>query len=34
MMTRETAVMLARYSGWADQVLFKAIEGLPERAAN
>jgi uncharacterized damage-inducible protein DinB len=34
MMTRETAVMLARYSGWADQVLFKAIEGLPEGAAH
>ena len=32
MMTKETAVMLARYSDWADQVLFKAIEGLPDGA--
>lgn len=33
MMIKETAVMLARYSDWADQILFKAIEGLPEGAA-
>jgi uncharacterized damage-inducible protein DinB len=32
MMTTETTVMLARYSNWADQVLFKAIEGLPDGA--
>lgn len=33
MMTKETAVMLAEYSDWADQVLFKAMEQLPEGAA-
>ena len=33
MMTKATAIMLARYSDWADQVLFKAIEGLPRGAA-
>ena len=32
-MTKATAIMLARYSDWADQVLFKAIEGLPRGAA-
>jgi uncharacterized damage-inducible protein DinB len=32
MMTVETAVMLAKYSSWADQVLFKAMESLPEGA--
>jgi uncharacterized damage-inducible protein DinB len=30
MLTKDTAVMFARYSDWADQVLFKAIEQLPE----
>lgn len=33
MMTKETVVMLAQYSDWADQVLFKAIGQLPEGAA-
>ena len=33
MMTKETAVMLARYSDWADQILFKAIADLPAGAA-
>lgn len=33
MLTTDTAVMLAKYSGWADQVLFKAMESLPEGAA-
>lgn len=33
MMTKETTVMLAQYSDWADQVLFKAMELLPEGAA-
>jgi len=32
MMTSETAVMLARYSDWADQVLFDAMTLLPEGA--
>ncbi len=32
MMANETAVMLARYDDWADQVLFKAMEDLPEGA--
>lgn len=32
MMTKETIVMLAQYSDWADQVLFKAMEQLPEGA--
>ena len=30
MLTKDTAVMFARYSDWADQVLFKAIDQLPE----
>ena len=30
MLTTDTATMLARYSDWADQVLFKAMEKLPE----
>ncbi|WP_397476015.1 DinB family protein [Pusillimonas sp.] len=34
MMTKETAVMLAQYSNWADQVLFNAMEQLPEGAAH
>lgn len=33
MMTADTAVMLAKYSDWADQVLFRAMEFLPEGAA-
>ncbi|MFT3802593.1 MAG: DinB family protein [Burkholderiaceae bacterium] len=33
MMTTETAVTLARYSDWADRVLFESMEGLPEGAA-
>jgi uncharacterized damage-inducible protein DinB len=33
MMTKETAVMLAQYSDWADQVLFKAMADLPDGAA-
>ncbi len=33
MLTNDTAVMLARYSDWADQVLFRAIGSLPEGAA-
>ncbi|MGH7985294.1 MAG: hypothetical protein ACREQX_03275 [Candidatus Binataceae bacterium] len=32
MMTKETAVMLARYSDWGDQVLFKAMADLPDGA--
>lgn len=32
MMTKETTVMLARYSDWADQVLFNAMANLPEGA--
>lgn len=32
MLTTETAVMLARYSDWADQVLFAAIKQLPSHA--
>ena len=32
MLTRDTAIMLATYSNWADQVLFKAMEKLPEGA--
>ncbi|OWT63995.1 DinB family protein [Candidimonas nitroreducens] len=32
MMTKETVLMLARYSDWADQVLFKAMAGLPAGA--
>lgn len=32
MMTQETAAMLARYSDWADQILFRAMEQLPEGA--
>lgn len=32
MMTKETALMFARYSDWADQVLFKAMDGLPAGA--
>jgi uncharacterized damage-inducible protein DinB len=32
MLTTDTATMLARYSDWADQVLFKAIEKLPDGA--
>lgn len=32
MLTTETAVMLANYSDWADQVLFKAMGGLSEEA--
>lgn len=31
-MTLETALMLAKYSDWADQVLFKAMKSLPEGA--
>jgi len=34
MLTTETAVMLANYGDWADQVLFKAMAELPEGAAN
>lgn len=34
MLTTETAVMLATYSDWADQVLFKAMESLPEGAVH
>lgn len=33
MMTTDTALMFARYSDWADQVLFKAIGELPAGAA-
>jgi uncharacterized damage-inducible protein DinB len=33
MTSKDTALMPARYSDWADQVLFKAMEGLPEGAA-
>ena len=32
MLTTDTAIMLATYSNWADQVLFKAMERLPEGA--
>ena len=32
MLTTDTAIMLATYSDWADQVLFKAMEKLPEGA--
>ncbi|EJN08688.1 DinB family protein [Herbaspirillum sp. YR522] len=32
MMTSDTAVMLARYSDWADRVLFEAMGALPEGA--
>ena len=32
MLTTDTATMLATYSDWADQVLFKAMEKLPEGA--
>ena len=32
MLTMDTAVMLANYSNWADQVLFEAIAELPEGA--
>jgi uncharacterized damage-inducible protein DinB len=32
MLTTETAIMLAHYSNWADHVLFKAMEELPEGA--
>jgi uncharacterized damage-inducible protein DinB len=32
MLTTDTAVMLARYGEWADRVLFKAIEALPDGA--
>ncbi|MET0677310.1 MAG: DinB family protein [Bradyrhizobium sp.] len=32
MLTTETAVMLANYGNWADQVLFKAMAELPEEA--
>jgi len=33
MMTTDTAVLLARYSHWADMVLFDAMARLPEGAA-
>ena len=33
MLATDTAVMLAKYSDWADQVLFKAVQSLPEDAA-
>lgn len=33
MLTTDTAVMLAKYSDWADRVLFDAIAALPEGAA-
>ena len=33
MMSKETTVMLAEYSDWADKVLFQAIEQLPDGAA-
>ena len=29
MLTTDTAVMLAEYSDWADQILFEAIGRLP-----
>lgn len=32
MLTTDTTIMLATYSNWADQVLFKAMEKLPEGA--
>jgi uncharacterized damage-inducible protein DinB len=31
-LTTDTAIMLANYNDWADQVLFKAIEKLPDGA--
>jgi len=34
MLSRETAVMLASYSDWADRVLFEAIRSLPQGAAS
>lgn len=34
MFTTDTAVMLAKYGDWADQVLFRAIRSLPEGAAS
>lgn len=30
MLTRETAVLLAKYNNWADLVLFEALKSLPE----
>lgn len=32
MLTTDTAVMLAKYSDWADRTLFKAMQELPEDA--
>jgi uncharacterized damage-inducible protein DinB len=32
MMMTETAVMLAKYNDWADRILFRAMETLPEGA--
>jgi len=32
MMTQDTVLMLARYSDWADQILFKAMGDLPAGA--
>ena len=32
MLTKDTALMLANYSNWADKVLFEAIGRLPEEA--
>lgn len=32
MMKVETAINLAKYSNWADQVLFTAMKSLPEGA--
>ncbi len=34
MMTTDTALMFARYSDWADQVLFQAIDKLPPGSAS
>jgi uncharacterized damage-inducible protein DinB len=34
MLTTDTAIMLAKYSNWADQVLFKAMRTLPEGAVH
>jgi len=34
MLTTETATMLANYGNWADQVLFKAMQALPEGAVS
>ncbi|MCP3468754.1 DinB family protein [Bradyrhizobium sp. CCGUVB1N3] len=34
MLTTETAVMLANYGDWADQVLFRAMAELPEGAVS